>query len=68
MGSVLKVCCVIVLLSSCSVSRIDTTNFERHRSNMSASFLKEYENNILYYREGSSGGNSGKKGGGCGCN
>ena len=30
--------------------------------------VEKYEQNFLLYREGSSGANGGKSGGGCGCN
>jgi hypothetical protein len=30
--------------------------------------IEKFENNFILYREGASGANGGKSGGGCGCN
>ena len=35
---------------------------------ISEGIIKSYENNFQNYRESATGGNSGKTGGGCGCN
>lgn len=35
---------------------------------LKAKKIKQYEQNFESYREGASGGNGGKIGGGCGCN
>ncbi len=61
--------CSLLLLTSCTTVK----SFQKSRINdaemgLAIRKIEKYENNFLLYREGSSGGNGGKTGGGCGCN
>lgn len=59
----------IVLISSCKVLK----EYERMYINdiemsLSDKKINRFETNFQTYREGASGANGGKSGGGCGCN
>ena len=61
--------CSLLLLTSCTTVK----SFQKSRINdaemgLESRKIEKYENNFLLYREGASGGNGGKTGGGCGCN
>lgn len=61
--------CSLLLLTSCTTVK----SFQKSRINdtemgLASRKIEKYENNFLLYREGASGGNGGKTGGGCGCN
>lgn len=51
-----------------SVSALDRGCLEDKDMELSASMSDAYGDNVMLYREGASGGNVGKTGGGCGCN
>ena len=61
--------CIICGMASCSSvkayqkNRINDTEME-----LSARKSQKFEQSFQLYREGSSGANGGKSGGGCGCN
>ncbi len=60
---------IIVLFTSCSTVK----DYQKSKLNVSEMALgnrkiEKSELNFLSYREGASGANSGKTGGGCGCN
>ena len=60
---------VLLFLSSCATVR----EYERVYINdpdmkLSANTNERFETNFQVYREGASGANGGKSGGGCGCN
>jgi len=59
----------LVLLASCS----SVKEYEKQKINdpdmaLNAKQAERYETNFQVYREGASGANGGKTGGGCGCN
>ena len=61
--------CLILLLPSCHTVK----EYEKQYINdpdmvLSAHTCERYETNFQVYREGASGANGGKTGGGCGCN
>ena len=59
----------ILLLTSCStVKEYQKNKLNDSEMNLSSRKAEKTELNFLTYREGSSGGNGGKTGGGCGCN
>ncbi len=57
------------LLYSCnSVKEYEKQNSNDPDMKLSARSSERYETNFQIYREGASGANGGKTGGGCGCN
>ncbi|MGS4344198.1 DUF4266 domain-containing protein [Myroides sp. DW712] len=61
--------CFVLLLASCQTVK----EYEKQYINdpdmvLSAHPCERYETNFQVYREGASGANGGKTGGGCGCN
>jgi len=70
---VLKLCAafagVIMLASSCSnVKAWQKSRLNDSEMTLSARKTEKTDANFQSYREGSSGANGGKTGGGCGCN
>ncbi len=66
-------CCLtatgVLLLSSCTtVKEYQKSKINDSEMSLSSRKVEKTELNFLTYREGSSGGNGGKTGGGCGCN
>lgn len=67
-----KLLCFLILctaMASCS----SVKDYEKQQVNdpdmaLSAKPTERYETNFQVYREGASGANGGKTGGGCGCN
>ncbi len=60
---------MVVTLNSCvSVQAYQKWYLNDEDMKLSARKIESYEINIETYREGSSGANGGKVGGGCGCN
>ena len=62
-------CCLLFMVAACQPVR----EFEKSRLNDSEMTLgirkiEKTENSFQTYREGASGANGGKTGGGCGCN
>ena len=62
-------CCLLFMVTACQPVR----EFEKSRLNDSEMSLgtrkiEKTENSFQTYREGASGANGGKTGGGCGCN
>jgi len=63
--------CVMVLgtFSSCVVVKeYEKVNINDPDMKLSSTLMKRFETNFQVYREGASGANGGKTGGGCGCN
>ena len=63
--------CVVVVItfSSClTVKEYEKVNLNDPDMKLSALKIKKFETNFQVYREGASGANGGKTGGGCGCN
>ncbi|PKV75174.1 DUF4266 domain-containing protein [Pontibacter ramchanderi] len=59
----------LVLLSGCEVVKpYQKTLLNEEEMKLSARKLERFETNFQSYREGASGANGGKVGGGCGCN
>ena len=58
-----------VALSACSsVKEYQKSKINDADMELSAKKSERFESNFLMYREGGSGANGGKTGGGCGCN
>jgi len=56
-------------LQSCvTVKEYEKVNLNDPDMELVAHFCERFETNFQVYREGSSGANGGKAGGGCGCN
>ena len=60
---------LLLLCTSCvSVKGYQKSKINDAEMDLSARNSQKFENNFLLYREGASGANGGKTGGGCGCN
>ena len=60
---------LMLSLSSCvAVKEYEKVNINDPEMALSARKAERFETNFQLYREGSSGANGGKTGGGCGCN
>ena len=65
---------IIILLSGFTLkSCVSVKSYQKMYLNdaemeLAIRHAEKYEQNFLLYREGSSGANGGKSGGGCGCN
>jgi hypothetical protein len=60
---------IIVLIGSCTtVKEYQKNKINDAEMSLSARKVEKTEQNFHSYREGSSGANGGKTGGGCGCN
>lgn len=69
--TVLSVCAILAVLSSTSCESVK--EYQKGKLNDSEMVLasrkiQKTENSFQTYREGASGANGGKTGGGCGCN
>lgn len=59
----------IASLSSCAVVKeYEKVNLNDPDMKLSSNSVDRFTTNFHVYREGASGGNGGKSGGGCGCN
>ena len=59
----------IIMLSSCvAVKEYQKVSLNDPDMILSANKIEKFETNFQVYREGASGANGGKSGGGCGCN
>lgn len=59
----------VLFCSSCvAVKEYQTVNLSDPDMVLSANKIEKFETNFQVYREGASGANGGKTGGGCGCN
>lgn len=73
MGKVLRTGTVCMLLGLFFASCQTVKAYQKNRLNdtemeLSARRSQKFEQNFQVYREGASGANGGKTGGGCGCN
>ncbi len=64
---------LLLILAICSTSCIAVKQYDKVYLNddemiLSAKGAERFETNFQLYREGASGANGGKSGGGCGCN
>jgi len=65
----ISVCGTLLMMGSCaSVKPYQKSKLNDAEMILSSRPIEKYQNNFLIYREGASGGNGGKTGGGCGCN
>lgn len=61
--------CLCILIASCTpVKEYQKAKLNDSEMALSSRKVQKTEMSFQTYREGSSGGNSGKVGGGCGCN
>jgi hypothetical protein len=69
MKKVLILIVAITTLSSCVVVKeYQKVNINDPDMALTANKIEKFETNFQIYREGASGANGGKTGGGCGCN
>lgn len=60
---------IVCLLASCSsVKQYQKNRLNDAEMELSARKAQKFEQSFQLYREGASGANGGKSGGGCGCN
>ncbi len=60
---------VLIVFTSCSsVKSYEKIKLSDAEMELAARKAEKFEQNAQLYREGSSGANGGKSGGGCGCN
>lgn len=65
----LAVACLGISVTSCSsVKGYEKQKINDSEMELAARKAEKFEQNFQLYREGSSGANGGKSGGGCGCN
>lgn len=65
----LTILLITVILSGCAeVKSYQKSHVNNEDMKLSPRKLETYDNSIESYREGASGANGGKTGGGCGCN
>lgn len=60
--------CMFILASCTTVKPYQKSKINDAEMVLSSQKIEKFQNNFLLYREGASGGNGGKTGGGCGCN
>ena len=69
---VITICCTLLITAifpSCSnVKEYQKSRINDAEMELSARKVQKFEQNFQAYREGASGANGGKTGGGCGCN
>ena len=69
MKKIVAIVVVLVGVTSCnSVKEYDKQYINDPDMKLTALSIKKFEINFQVYREGASGANGGKTGGGCGCN
>jgi hypothetical protein len=69
LGSIALLISFVVVASSCTaVKPYQKVNLNDPDMKLSAHKAERFETNYQVYREGASGANGGKTGGGCGCN
>lgn len=64
---------IVIIVAATFTSCLTVREYEKVNLNdpdmeLSALKIKKFETNFQVYREGASGANGGKTGGGCGCN
>ncbi len=57
-----------ILVACTAVKNYQKVNLNDPDMELSERFIKKFETSAQVYREGASGANGGKSGGGCGCN
>lgn len=71
--SIAIIFCAVVVSTAALTACSDVKEYQKSRLNdaemeLSARKVQKFEQNFQAYREGASGANGGKTGGGCGCN
>lgn len=69
--NLLKICAFLLLISASScvtVKEYQKNKINDSEMNLAARKAEKFEQGFYLYREGASGANGGKSGGGCGCN
>ncbi len=67
--SVFSLCLILGALQSCeTVPKYEMQKINDSEMELAADKSEKFETNFQVYREGASGANGGKTGGGCGCN
>jgi hypothetical protein len=67
--SIIKIALALLCISSCvPVKEYQKSMINDSEMILSSRKIEKTENSFQSYREGASGANSGKTGGGCGCN
>jgi Domain of unknown function (DUF4266) len=65
----LSIASIMLCLASCvSVKEYQKNRINDSEMELSNRKVEKFENSFYLYREGASGANGGKSGGGCGCN
>ncbi len=68
-AKIILACFLISSMSSCvAVKEYQKVNINDPDMLLASMKIKRFETNFQVYREGASGANGGKAGGGCGCN
>ena len=66
---ILSSCMLLVVFSSCTrVREYQKSRINDSEMELAARKSEKFEQSFYLYREGASGANGGKSGGGCGCN
>lgn len=66
--------CAVIILGACSITSCSSVKaYQKSKVNdadmvLSSRKIQKFEQSFELYREGASGANGGKSGGGCGCN
>ena len=69
MKNIIIICGIVLCCSSCvTVKEYQKVSLNDPDMALSANKIEKFETNFQVYREGASGANGGKSGGGCGCN
>jgi thioredoxin-related protein len=69
MKKLLSVLSILFVFTSCdTVKEYEKAQINDAEMKLSARTAEQYETTFQAYREGASGANGGKSGGGCGCN
>ncbi len=68
MRKIVAVFALIAFASCAEVKEYQKSKFNDSDMELAARKSEKFENTFMLYREGSSGANGGKTGGGCGCN
>ena len=67
-SGILLMSCFVLVCSCAAVKPYQKVNLNDPDMKLSAHKTERFETNYQVYREGASGANGGKTGGGCGCN
>ncbi|NBL66078.1 DUF4266 domain-containing protein [Flavobacterium sp. NST-5] len=68
MKKIIVVCTLIAFTGCAEVKEYQKEKINDSDMELASKKSEKFENTFMLYREGSSGANGGKTGGGCGCN